>query len=78
MTKVGKVPVLNWKWLGWGEGDEKWHLDYKKFPGDADSQEVWDHLDQYRKMYFTREDGVPMRIKCLTVDSGFITSAVYN
>jgi len=74
----GKNARVEIETVGWGEGDESWSLDYKKFPGDADYQEVWDHLDAYRKIYFTRLDGVPLRIKCLTVDSGFKTNAVYN
>jgi len=74
----GKNARIELETVGWGEGDESWSLDYKKFSGDADYQEVWDHLDQYRKMYFTREDGVPLKIKCLTVDSGFKTNAVYS
>ena len=74
----GKDARLEYEIVGHGIGEESWSLDYGRIPGDPDSQEPWDHLDEIRARIFTRADGIKMRIACVCVDAGFKTDAVYR
>ena len=74
----GKNARLELEVVGWGRDGESWSLLYEKINGDPEFKEVWDHLEQYRKTTFFREDGVPLKIRCTTVDSGFNSTAVYK
>lgn len=74
----GKNARLEFEIVGWGMDEESWSIAYEKIHGNPEKQEVWDHIDAYRKMYFTREDGLPLKVRCTTVDSGYKANAVYK
>jgi len=53
-------------------------LVYEKIEGDPEFPEVWEELEQFRRLHFTREDGIPLNVACTCIDSGFKSTAVYK
>jgi len=74
----GKNARLELEIVGWGEGEESWSLVYEKIEGDPEFPEVWEELEQFRRLHFTREDGIPLNVACTCIDSGFKSTAVYK
>jgi phage terminase large subunit GpA-like protein len=65
--------------VGWGRGLESWSIDYLVLQGDPTRPEVWAKLDeQVRNEVWDREDGMPVKLSRIAIDSGDNTSAVYN
>jgi phage terminase large subunit GpA-like protein len=76
--------------MGYGRGKESWGIEYGKIYGDPRILydrtlengdvilSVWTHLDMIRQKDFMCEDGTTMRILRTCVDSGYISSSVYQ
>jgi phage terminase large subunit GpA-like protein len=61
---------LELKILGWGEGMERWVVDYQVIPGDPATSEPWAALDEILKTPLRRSNGINMSIRAVAVDSG--------
>lgn len=55
---------------GWGEGMERWVLDYQAIHGDPATNEPWEVLDEILKTPLRRDNGINMPIRAVAVDSG--------
>ncbi len=64
--------------VAWGEGQESWGIDYRIFPGDPSTGEVWTTLDEYLKREWIHESGISMRLTAVGIDSGFKGPHVYK
>lgn len=66
--------------IGWGYGEEAWTLDHQKFYGDTSQNDVWNDLNNYinEHMNVHREDGLPIPVRLIFIDSGFNTDMVYH
>jgi len=66
--------------VGWGYGEEAWTVDKQTLYGDTTQLNVWNDLSNYmnENMTFTREDGLPIPLRLIFIDSGFNTDMVYN
>jgi len=69
---------IEMEFVGWGLEGETWSLDYVVVPGDAERQEIWDHVDAELSRQFTREDGVVLNVSCAFIDSGYLPHEVYK
>ncbi len=56
--------------VGWGKDEESWSIDYQRFYGSPAQPDVWKQLDEWRKKSWQHENGLPMKIVQLTVDTG--------
>jgi phage terminase large subunit GpA-like protein len=56
--------------VGWGVDKESFGIQYSKFYGSPDQDDVWNRLDSFLLRIFTRLDGVQLRISCTCVDTG--------
>jgi phage terminase large subunit GpA-like protein len=74
----GKQARVEIELVGWGVGSESWSLDYIIIPGDPERNDVWIQLDEILLNTYRRGDGVPLRVNCACIDSGFATNAVYS
>lgn len=66
--------------IAWGDKDEKWVLEYRKFYGDPIKDwEVWDDMERFlQKKYYSAEFDREFQIEKLVVDSGNWTEHVYK
>ena len=63
----------------WGQGFEKWVMDYQVFWGCPGSPEVWAELDNYINQRFEHESGHHLNLASVFIDSGgHFTSEVYR
>lgn len=56
--------------VGWGLEEESWSIDYQRFYGSPGQPEVWAQLDTWRKQTWQHENGLPMKLIQLTIDTG--------
>jgi phage terminase large subunit GpA-like protein len=64
---------------GWGIGEEKWSIDYRRIPGDLSSPQPWEELDRYLAREWSTESGWTMRLSRSVIDSGgHFTQQVYD
>ena len=63
--------------VGWGE-TQSWGIDYRVVHGDPQSTLVWAELDKILATDYVRNDGVKLSIEAMSVDSGFLTTHVYD
>lgn len=66
--------------VGWGRDEESWSIDYQVLPGDPNSNEVWDQLDEYlrgRWAHPAREGGMGIAATCIDT-GGANTMAAYR
>lgn len=56
--------------VGWGLGEESWSIDYQRFYGSPGQPEVWKQLDDWRKQTWQHENGLPMKLIQLVIDTG--------
>lgn len=56
--------------IGWGEGMERWVLDYQVIYGDPATSAPWDELDTILQTPLRRSNGRNMSIRATAVDSG--------
>jgi phage terminase large subunit GpA-like protein len=61
---------LELKIIGWGEGMERWTLDYQVIMGDPATSAPWDELDVILRTPLRRANGLNMTIRATAVDSG--------
>jgi phage terminase large subunit GpA-like protein len=61
---------LELKILGWGEGMERWVLDYQVIHGDPATDGPWNALDEILRTPLRRGNGVDMAIRAVAIDSG--------
>jgi len=63
--------------VGWSE-KQSWGIDYRVIHGDPQSTLVWAELDKILASDYERNDGVRLSIASMAVDSGFLTTHVYE
>jgi phage terminase large subunit GpA-like protein len=64
--------------VGHGEGDRTWSLDYFVIPGRPAETEVWAQLDKILRQPIPAEQGDAFTIAQTCVDSGYLSSQVYQ
>lgn len=75
-AKPQRLEVEVW---GWGKGKERWLLYKDAIPGNIKIyEETWGKIDEIKEKVYFREDGVPLKISVLFVDSGHMTQTVYD
>lgn len=62
----------------WGRGEESWLIYWQELWGDPTTEIPWKQLDELLACQFTHESGTELKIDCTAIDSGFLTSEVYN
>lgn len=55
--------------VGWGLGEESWHIEHHVFYGDPARQSIWTELDMFLKRTFQGVDGITFRILAACVDT---------
>lgn len=64
---------------GWGEGLERWVVDYQVIPGDPATSEPWEDLDKLLRTPLRRANGIEMLPRAVAIDSGgHYTQEVYE
>lgn len=66
-TQDDRLEVSVW---GWGAGEEAWHVWHQVLYGDPALPEVWAQLDHVLATEWDAEEGPPLKIKQMAVDSG--------
>ena len=61
---------LELKIIGWGEGLERWVIDYQVIHGDPAIDATWNALDDILKTPLRRNNGINMAIRAVAIDSG--------
>ncbi len=64
--------------VGWGVGKESWGIRYQKIYGDTKEEKVWQDLDNFLQASFLKEDGTPLPISAVCIDSGYRSVQVYR
>lgn len=64
--------------IGWGKNKERWSIDHRVISGDVQDDQTWRELEIYIGSTFAHVDGHDMPIKIVGVDSGYMTSKVYD
>jgi len=64
--------------VGWGKGEEAWHIEHKVIYGYTVTEQPWTELDEYLQKTFETESGEKLKITICLIDSGFITKKVYD
>jgi phage terminase large subunit GpA-like protein len=76
------VDVQKDRWVyevvGWGAGKESWSVDAGVIMGDPSNAADWTKVDELLSRTYPAADGVTMAVRCLAVDSGYNTNAVYS
>lgn len=62
--------------IGWGPGEETWHIHREIIREDTSGKEAWEQLEEFRKRLFTHESGAMMRIHAMAVDYGYNSEMV--
>jgi terminase, large subunit len=66
-TQDNRLEVSVW---GWGAGEEAWLVWHQELMGDPALPDVWEQLDQVLASEWSAEDGLPLKIRQMAVDSG--------
>jgi phage terminase large subunit GpA-like protein len=64
--------------VGWGKGEEAWHIEHKIIYGYSYTNVPWEGIDNYLVKTFKREDGALLKITTCLIDSGYMTKKVYE
>lgn len=64
--------------VGWGKNLESWSIDWARFMGDTEGNDVWTQLDLYLRRQWKHEAGYLMTPACVGVDSGHRAHRVYQ
>jgi phage terminase large subunit GpA-like protein len=64
--------------VGYGDGEESWGIEYKVCYGDPSQEAVWDELDAWLTKPKKRNDGTPMTVFAVGIDTGHATDQAYN
>jgi phage terminase large subunit GpA-like protein len=59
---------LEYEFIGLGEGEETWGIEYGRIEGNPEKQEVWNDLKNQTMRQFNRRDGVALKVSCIGVD----------
>lgn len=62
----------------WGRGEESWLCYWQELWGDPTTESPWKQLDELLESSYFHESGTELKIDCVAIDSGFLTSEVYN
>jgi len=68
---------LEYKIVGFGEGDEMWIIEIGILDGDPGQLDVWDDLTEKLTQTFDGETG-QFRVQCAFIDSGYHSNMVYR
>ncbi len=69
---------LEMEFIGWGEGEESWGIDYVVLRGDPGQAELWERADDQLAKTFERADGTVLTVLGCMIDSaGHYTRQVY-
>lgn len=63
---------------GFGEGGQRWTIDWHYIQGDPTRDEVWQALDEFLQMPFQNRFGISLRLAAVGIDSGYLSQEVYN
>lgn len=63
---------------GFGEGAQRWAIDWHYIQCDPTRAEAWDTLDAFLVQHFVNRFGVSMKLAAVGIDSGYLTQDVYN
>lgn len=61
-----------------GKNMESWSVDHIVILGDPRHQSTWGKLTDILNQQFEREDGAKLTIRLMAIDSGYLTTYVYN
>ena len=61
---------LELKIIGWGEGMERWVIDYQVIHGSPAAEETWETLDEILRTPLRRSNNLSMSIRATAIDSG--------
>ena len=64
--------------VAWNETRENWSMDWEFIHGDPNKKGVWRELDEHLRRPWKHEGGSDMNILCCLIDSGFLTTPVYE
>lgn len=64
--------------LGHGRDEEQWIVDYHEIDGDPTKPADWARLEEYLTQTWTNVAGMPLRLSCVAVDSGYLQDDVIN
>lgn len=64
--------------VGYGEHDESWGIETKRFAGSTDQDKVWKELDDWLTRPFLKLGGAKLRVASVCIDSGTRTKNVYD
>ena len=59
---------LEYEFVGMGEGEETWGIEYGKLMGDPEKEAVWEQAKQLTARTFNRVDGVQLKVACVACD----------
>lgn len=62
----------------WGRQEESFLIGWLELWGDPTTEQPWKQLDELLTAKYTHESGTELSIDCTAIDSGFLTSVVYN
>ena len=63
---------------GWGAEDESWDIVHHRIWGDPTLRAPWQELYGWLNRQYRHRSGLPMRVACTLVDSGYRTNYVYQ
>jgi len=63
---------------GWGAGEESWLIGHHRIYGDPEMPEPWQRLEALRVSPYSCEVGGSLRVRACMIDSGYLTTAVYQ
>lgn len=70
---------VEFKFVGWGMGEEAWVIKYYALSGDLTSDSFWNEIDMHISQGFSYADGNILIPACTTIDSGgHFTQEVYK
>lgn len=64
--------------VGWSAGRRSFSISYYVLTGDTSADDVWCKLSEVLDRSYIRENGVPMRIQLMAIDTGYNTQKVYD
>lgn len=59
---------IEYEFIGMGEGEETWGIEYGKIQGDPEKDAVWTSLRHQVNRKFKRRDGVELQVDCIGID----------
>lgn len=65
--------------VGWGRGEEAWHIDHRVFYGTPVGTDVWQQLARWLiESKWQHPSGASLTIQTAVIDSGFLSKRVYD